>query len=88
MDSNNYNAPDKGEQDSPNRDANQAAAGGPNNVDNPMIQLTGERLFGSKGQSTANSNQFSNMHGGGASASAKSQVTKSLLQTSVIKDLR
>lgn len=45
-------------------------------------------MFGSKGQSTANSNAISNLFGGPGSVSAKSAVTRSLLQTSVIKDLR
>ena len=67
-----------------------APSGGPEAPKIPLgLGVGQDRLFQqSKGQSTANSNQFSNLIGGGGSTSAKSQITKNLLQTSVIKDLR
>ena len=82
MDSNEYSAPDKGEQDlTPGDSAVRNTQNIPLGVSEaPKIPLNGaDRLFGSKGISTANSNAFSNMMAAGGSASAKSQITKNLL---------
>ena len=82
MDSNEYSAPDKGEQDPTPGDS---AVKNTQNIplggnEAPKVPLNGaDRLFGAKGMSTANSNQFSNMMAPGGSNSAKSQITKNLL---------